>query len=137
MEAKELRIGNYVNWIIPFSNDYSPQKVTLQILNIINNDADICKPIPITEEILLKCGFKKNNIARINSIFNIDLGRNRILTVSDIGTPSGFIYISSIDVDIITDAVIIYNWDYDKTYYLHQLQNLYFALTNEELKINL
>lgn len=73
MESRELRIGNF---IYKFGIDYVGDnpivdrydreiiKVDLSVLaNIINYDGTTnfyyTEPIPLTEEILLKCGFRK------------------------------------------------------------------------------
>ena len=76
------------------------------------------EPIELTEEILLKCGFEK----REDGDYNL------------------FKY-SEVDIVICSDFSswkcdgINFSVNYIK--YLHQLQNLYFALTNKELEINL
>ena len=68
-----------------------------------------CQGIALTEEILLKCGFKK---------------------AFEGGT---LLYLNNFNVSRLD---YIY-WSNVKLTYLNQLQNLYFALTNEELQINL
>jgi hypothetical protein len=118
MESRELRIGNYVNWIIPFSNEYSPKEVDIKILSLINNDSDICKPIPLTEEWLLKFGFSKflNQYTLITSVHKKDFKN----------IPFIVLYLDN-------------KFEYDDLRFrtnlkhVHQLQNLYFALTGEEL----
>src|SRR6266516_2837844 len=74
-------------------------------------DPALCDPIPITPEWLERCTFKKDfNISRYFETDNylIDLNQGQDL--------------SGISVEI---------------KYLHQLQNLYYALTGEELSITL
>ena len=112
MESRELRIGNYVNWIIPFSNEYSPKEVDIKILSLINNDSDICKPIPLTEEWLLKFGFEKIIVENYPIyIFN------------------GFM------VEVYTDCCVICynNTEITKIKFVHSLQNLYFSIKLKEL----
>ena len=120
MEAKELRLNNLVFFGI---ND------KLQIHSIIPKDIRLMdkgeqlfktesewyQPIPLTEEILLKCGFEKCNLLFINDIIPFV----KIVKCGD--------YFD----------VIIGNVFYVKLYSLHQLQNLYFTLTGQELEINL
>ena len=74
------------------------------------------EPIPLTEEWLLKLGFKKTEWDNFNS-YRLMIGNNdyTIVLYSDGNCEVG---------DIITC----------KIEYVHQLQNLYFALTGEELK---
>ena len=106
MEAKELRIGNLV---------YEKGKVK-EMYSISNNNAkdySNMKPIPLTEEWLLKFGFNK---------------------ISGWDDYKGWI---KDDVELECDC---YGFDFinylDKGVdYVHQLQNLYFALTNNELTI--
>jgi hypothetical protein len=73
---------------------------------------DEIKPIELTEEWLLKFGFKQTFISKIHLTF--DKGSFHLLKrVNHIQ-----IWYENIDVK-----------------YVHQLQNLYFALTNQELTI--
>lgn len=82
------------------------------------------KPIKLTEELLLKCGFKEiKNEPR--KWFKIKTKKRGV----------------SLDICFSSKRIVLNNgYDFvDLLYikYLHQLQNLYFALTNEELIINL
>jgi hypothetical protein len=105
MEAKELRIGNYV---------YNDKK-EFYTINWINESIKV-KPIPLTEEWLLKFGF--NYIDDDSEYLALKY--------------RGF-YIHSDDSDNFSIATIKVQ-DYRITIkHVHQLQNLYFALTNEEL----
>ena len=115
MKAIELRIGNlvshneewsYHNELRTFefqftdSDWYALGESTLFIENI--------KPIPLTEEWLIKFGFEK----RYEDCF--EYGKF-----------------------ILNDEFIMMDIDITiKCKHVHQLQNLYFALTGEELKIN-
>lgn len=69
-------------------------------------------PIPLTEEILLKCGFEK---AKVNTIINAYISFSFYLTIYD--------------------DKLFYEWKGGniEVKHLHQLQNLYFALTGQEL----
>ena len=112
MEARELRIGNWVfvkEVDLDNGNDiFVPIKIKgndIRFIEIRNDGGTAHFPIPITTEILLKCGLLKNNIGIWNN--------------------GDSIYFS-------------YGFEKDvKLEYLHQLQNLYFALTGEELEVNL
>ena len=103
MKAEELRMGNYILY----------QKEHIIPCDLI--DIELCEidrdPIPLTEEILLKCGFVKGKMSNV-----FYLGDFEILL------PTYFKY---------KDAHLI------KIKHLHQLQNLYFALTGEELIIEM
>ena len=124
MEAKELRIGNYVGFI-------KHQHTTIiesMWEDLIGHSSgsergiDDFEPIPLTEEWLLKFGFKE-----------YDKRKNRFIT------DDGF----EIEIQGKNYAYCIYDVEsaphlthfIGHCKYVHQLQNLYFALTNEELTI--
>ena len=109
MKAKELRIGNYINaWLIDGSWQVikvdSGKKLDFIYMQESNN---IYKPIPITEDWLVKLGFESNG-----SYYQIE-GMN-IWKLNDM-------YICD------KNGTVLYT--------IHQLQNLYFALTRKELTI--
>lgn len=91
------------------------------------------QPIPLTEEILLKCGFEKIEYNSEETGYGIEYVLIR-------GGYSGFRleYYEDFSIGIMgseNDQAVTPN--VDVLCYLHQLQNLYFALTGEELKIEL
>ena len=138
IQANELRIGNFV-----FRNDL-PGGMFYEIralckdrvhpINVIEQDvkknvyyASDCtlselEPIPLTPEILEKCGFTTvtTNEDRSYNFWGKDLD-------------------ASIDVD--SDNLFRYRICERKRtktiLYVHQLQNLYFSLTGTELEVNL
>jgi hypothetical protein len=139
MEAKELRIGN---WIIDYEAE--PEETIYyqveEIQRLSNNKAlnqtlgvtyrkgscwtcDI-EPIPLTEEWLLKFGFEKGEDEYNFNGFDLE-NRNTDLFLS---------------VDKIIKLKDNFGCWYFGAYlrelkHVHQLQNLYFALTNRELKL--
>ena len=129
MNAQELRIGN---WLI--SARGIPQKVaylgdTIGFWNncggtdkhqknpIISYDIDKIRPIPLTPEILEKCGFEHT----VERFWRNDPFEIKMLTMNAVVyyRPKGY------------DVLI--SWCKS----LHQLQNLYYSLTGDELKIEL
>lgn len=110
MKASELRIGNIV---YNYSIDGSGKKAGQPHLFTINNGytlhtlSEHAEGIPLTKEWLLKFGFKKSSFGMIKNGVNI--------------TPGLQLYFSSNK-----KATILR---------VHQLQNLYFALTNTELEL--
>ena len=114
MEAKELRIGNYVNF--KFHKDCGGVKgieVFVSDLEIILHNGMKSKyytPIPLTEEWLVKFGFEENSTSFTNSI--------AYPCIVKLKNQSNCIFYNSLQIK-----------------HVHQLQNLYFALTNEELTI--
>lgn len=135
MEAKELRIGNYV---------FNSAKEICQVSTLSKwkeiHNCSYFQPIPLTEEILLKCGFYKDEIKRQSkqhsAYYSIEfLDYKYSFAYAEFRKNWGF-YHSYIDAPNEED-----NNKFDfiscGIKYLHQLQNLYFALTNEELIVNL
>jgi hypothetical protein len=133
MKASELRIGNYVNVPnyeqCPFRIDAFEhcsekfikvaQEVKLNGFEVhpITWYGDNLQPIPLTVEWLLKFGFEKSGLWT----YVIELQGNLKLVyyLGEKGWSIGFKSYS----------------DFSNLYYVHQLQNLYFALTGEELTI--
>lgn len=152
INAKELRISNIVfdeNKNIAVINGFRPYGTSTRcdeeegcylLFDIIFQDgtssknwtADIVEMshIPLTEEWLLKFGFEKEPMAYSR---NIDLfGGGKKLSFS-----GDYLYLvdSEKKNTTPTDIITIWNKDVIKQFYVHQLQNLYFALTGEELTI--
>ncbi len=118
MKANELRIGNYINdeqttHIIVGVDNYCIKSYWLKDVEkecLYETQLNQIKPIPLTEEWLLKFGFEKDELGwffKENDYcsFGLFFKDNEWL-----------FYISD-----------------TKIKYVHQLQNLYFALTNNEL----
>lgn len=110
LKANELRLGNLVKQGIVESIGSS----LIQVSDIIY-ETEVIKPIELTEDWLIKFGFyKKNGYGFINI------------------TMKGGLYNS------LNNDCYIYNY-YGLQFnckYVHQLQNLYFALTCNELQVN-
>ena len=108
MKANELRLGNLVLYS---DKNETPIPTTINIdisdLILLNNSVKdvLYEPIPLTEEWLLKLGFRR--------LDKYTFARNDI-----------FIHMRKRGI-VYSKKLILEN--------LHQLQNLYFALTNEEL----
>lgn len=106
--ACELRIGNYVRFDDMCASNF-------HVLDEVPKQEDELyiwiEPIPLTEEWLLKFGFEKKGVNRTRWAFW--------------------------EIDLVEDEKGIYSFDESRIYidikYVHQLQNLYFALTNGEL----
>ena len=119
MKASELRIGNYVQ----LEGLKRPIKVSI-IDTTETSTYTKAKPIPLNEEWLIKFGFDKVGIA-LTSIAIAPL--NLPCTFNLPNTPFSFCQGKLILTTGTGDFCV--NIDY-----VHQLQNLYFALTGEELK---
>ena len=133
MEASELRMGNYVEYCrnplvyelkqikgIDYGGEglfiqYYSQDGSQYPINIKNLNA-----IPLTEDWLLKFGFEKKG--------------NEYLIWKDndpLGIEVVFWKFKEFYVNLVSPE---YNHELKNVKYVHQLQNLYFALTNKELK---
>lgn len=152
INIREIRIGNWVSTdgipfdttigsfyevkgIIDFMNDKNTVAITAD--GIHANYAggiktDHLVPIPINEEILLKCGFNYSS----NHIYEYKNNGNILFD-----EPNDWNNISKYPIGIFgghgniaytpMGEVII------RCIYLHQLQNMYYAITGDELKIEL
>jgi len=127
MKTTELRIGNYVNGI------YDEGEFIAEVLTVDSEgcllDANgiyeltslkVIKPIPLTEEWLIKFGLKYHDL-------NGDSGYYQILTKNGIFQ---ILYSEN-------DERFIFNNQWVD--YVHELQNIFYfnVLTNEELTIKL
>jgi hypothetical protein len=128
MKNTELRIGNLINYeqtthiIETLNQEYCTSKwIDDDICNPYVHNYDNIEPIPLTEEWLIKIGSTKHESAPCkwyqlrNSYIEIQY------YVDKSNGKSGWVLF---DKETEMKAMI----------YVHQLQNLYFALTNEELK---
>ncbi|VXC99401.1 hypothetical protein [Sphingobacterium multivorum] len=121
IQSNELRIGNYVA-----SDHFKDRDVIVKVRLIGQEQAIVEHPngltepmlyqgemraIKLTEEILLKCGFD------IESVPYHCINGNVVL------------YYSQGD--------FLYKYTGTEIKYLHQLQNLFYALTGKELEVNL
>ncbi len=144
MIAKELRLGN----IIEFEGELcrvkeiDHQGVKVEFLKkdeTIWIDLFQLNEVTLTKEILLKVkGVHEQSNKIFSSYYSLKVKRDIHFLITDIGTPNFIIGLTQLGLDEKPeDVVSLWNWDYDNDIKLHQFQNLYFALTNQELEINL
>lgn len=112
MENTELRIGNWVQSRIEIGQKWD---VIVSVNDFIGN-YKLFEPIKLTEEWLLKFGFNTSEWDD-NTSFR--------LMINDY---------NSIVINLEFDYIKIGDLELKNIKYVHQLQNLVFALTNEELK---
>ena len=133
MEAKELRIGNLLYLAFAKKNVVVFGIDVIEISEITHNlirfkdginfsvsKIELFEPILLTEEWLLKFGFEKSNLDEDNAW--LELKYRYLKFSSDESVEFKKVYLTINKMDIICK-------------YVHQLQNLYFALTGEELTI--
>ena len=109
LQAIELRIGNFVEYLGEFKEVLGMDEETVFLKNTVSVnylELDEISPIPLTEEWLLKLGFN-------NNIFDFCF---EIIDFYITNDESKFMFQSCLEIKTV-----------------HQLQNLYFALTNNEL----
>ena len=112
MEARELRIGNWARYVkgVAF---YGGDETEVGYRDLENSE--IFEPIPLTEEWLLKFGFE-----------NVSLGewRKGLILIDNEYADKGEWSVMEADHCLSVDMK-----------HVHKLQNLYYALTSEELLI--
>lgn len=132
IDARELRIGNVV-WE-DYGGYYQVCAIGHQTTSVKKSWSNLSCPfknedlsyVQLTEDILLKAGFEKH-YKHEEEPFTIDLTARMYLWASR-GDFS--------EVDLCQDGKHI-SFKHSHIKYLHQLQNLYFALTGTELNIQL
>ena len=118
MKASELRIGNYYNY-----NNSTIKLDGSLLATYLQNDAEFrFIPIPLTKEWLLKFGFESREESTNFNYFGF--GENPVthdwmLCLKHFKDENRFFFLNG----------------FHTIKYVHQLQNLYFALTNEELTL--
>ena len=117
MKANEFRIGNWVNQPTADNSDSFHQITKGDFASDYNSSIDIeCHlPIPLTEDWLLKFGFEK--VKNVNENTYPDFRKRSVELLTNVNE----------------FYVLNRNEGFTDIHYVHQLQNLYFALTGEEL----
>ena len=127
MKANELRIGNI------FRDKYT--RMMIIVIGLTDNEITFsgefdgewqAEPIPLTEECLLRFGFEKDDKFGNWHLDHLEIYKKdlSIIGIDDKGNIYWYFYA----------ADDYYSWT-QKLDYVHQLQNLYFALTGKELTI--
>jgi hypothetical protein len=148
MKATELKIGNF---LIELGNTPDPLKRIFRITAIYGRDkerfvveddngdmmsAGFLQPIPLTKEWILKSGFMKANRTDIFPesfiMENVMMSRLYLRPSYKGGYYWGFLT-QGINDKYETEHEF---YDIEQILYVHQLQNLYWCLCGEELKIS-
>lgn len=134
MDAKDLRIGNLV-----VLNVGQPCKC--EVASLCGGNISVCpigggvcesfliengksngiEPIPLTEEILLNCGFEKRGL-----VMCCDTKYDRFY--------NGHFYLCSVDKKTYTVTI---NSDICEVKHLHELQNVFYEIKGQELEVSL
>lgn len=157
MEAKELRLGNLVTdeWFESFKTIITVESIDAAGINLMIEDDgnwselaqhtivpeykfDQLHGIPLTEEWLLKLGFKPIPHMTVMNSFTLDIGRDRVISIGCVGTPNEMIFLIEDYSKRVPsqDICVLRNFDYDDRTYVHTLQNIVFAITGKDLIYN-
>lgn len=130
MEIRELRIGNYLRCNdIEMSSYFIVNKIDISIIS------DFIEPITLTEEILLKCGFEKYNHTNYESGYIIEHNEpSKCVYIRTSLKPTSSVFFAVFNRSECNKNEIQF---IKKIEYIHDLQNIYKLLTNEELIIQL
>jgi len=129
MKATELRIGNLVyrsGFLYEERNKFSERTVDHNSITACFISPESFKPIPLTEERLVKFGFVFINKMNIYGWY-LEVG-NRMLCWCH--SPEINLEFKEGQCDEYQNTLYDFNCEY-----VHQLQNLYFTLTGEELTL--
>ena len=133
MKASELRIGNYLQW-----NNFTEARIMNGkdfsiVYDSLENSDGCIEPIPLTEEWLIKFGFEKvvydTDETGYGTDYELDIKGVGCISYSDDFSCALFGSKESSK----NELGFLPSWDNCK--HVHSLQNLYFALIGEELKI--
>jgi hypothetical protein len=122
MKAQELRIGNIFHWESTQNIDIVKDIVTYnkRVTKINNVSIFDCKPILLTRDWILKFDFELRDGKYYKGKYLIEDGISQYFN-------NGYSFRITIDNQNSTHA--------SSVKYVHQLQNLYFALTGQELEL--
>lgn len=117
--SNELRIWNYA-----YNPDNEITQISAETFELLENmDTYHLSPIPLTKDVILKCGFKEVAIyANVYSMGNMRIHTDKYEKTNTV------LFVLYCDDDTIFSKEVSS---------VHQLQNLYFALTDRELDIKL
>lgn len=155
INVRELRIGNIVNddtnlaqeigcKVVGIVESISEENIELKYLR---SDGDTfygeehpinLSPIPLTEELLLRCGFEwdKYNKSFFNKEFKPFITKNDGSKWWRINV-SKSLFKEEYDNKLYLTSEVEYTVSNKPIDNLHQLQNIYFALTGKELEVSL
>jgi hypothetical protein len=139
IQANELRIGNWIHFTNSMGKEMNLKIDVFLLAYMVEADPDFVhhgygikyegniKGIRLTPVLLEKCGFVRVEHVEIsNKFFQISIGKITELIINPASDNSWLLRKNSSGVELGQPIK-----------YLHQLQNLYFALTGSELEVNL
>jgi len=150
MNIQELRVGNIIGINLQtFPNNlFSVLEIGEFAMKLSTNidyqkkhdnvcffDNELLEGFKPDKTLLKNLGFKSHEHFTIGDVIYIDLDRNRQLSMSCLGTPNEFLSLCEVDYNkkLITNVVVLHNYDYDGPLFLHKIQNIYHSITSKEL----
>lgn len=130
--ANELRLGNYI--LQKSGNKISTAKCSFELFELLSKgDHKFIYPILLKPDILQKCGFEEN---KKYPLYPQAREFILILPVSNSNKNEIFVYIKSNGEAF--GRVTLNGLPASNNFYnLHTLQNVYYALTGQELAVNM
>jgi hypothetical protein len=142
MEAKELRIESWVKVHDPIFGVNTYKVVTIRdndIVTLKNNDNEISclvsniEPIELTEEVLVKIGFEdRKGYFNYSKVFGDENNYCDSIHIYYCPRLKHFKFTHDKVKECDLQTMDLYNIQY-----LHQLQNAYFLISNQEMEIEL
>ncbi len=132
IETSELRLGNYI--LHKAGVRILPVKCGFQHFDLLSKGlAKDMFPIKLKTDLLQKCGFTENT-----KYYQLPEGREFILTLPVTGNSANLICAYFLaNSEPFARAMVNELFISNNLYHLHQLQNLFYALTGAELEITL
>jgi len=142
--SNELRTGNLLQYFIGEENcDWDTTKLDWQDIKWCEEENEnfnkVHKPIPLTEEWIEDFGFRLQSVAKHDFKFNNVVRTDKLYTTN----PFNLDDVDTFEIEVIKDGddnavrrIGIKGLDYydaSNIQFVHELQNLYFALTKTEL----
>jgi hypothetical protein len=127
MKLNELRIGNYIKLMMN-DEEFAMVQVTLNDLDAVDNKKGVYEPLPLKEDWLLKHGFFVENFD-----YAIPISECKVVWLTlipqDEECTAYSVCVTQTDKDEEDQTAFLSDISY-----VHQVQNLYFALTGKELE---
>jgi hypothetical protein len=134
IKANELRVGNYF-YLNTIDENCQPVKILTQANSMFIRDCEhygekwTGEPIPLSEDLLLRLGF-----VRINHSWSLNDGSENYHYEINGNERHFLLYFNGRQFSANDGKLSSFRYENNK--HLHQLQNLYFALTGTELTLN-
>lgn len=138
LKCTDLRIGNYLKYDDEIIQVSKLCKNYVEFYDkedlLIGDKPNEFQPIELTEEVLLKIGFKKNKYDWLK--YFPDRENEISILMTDNYTTIEYANLFNCPEDV-TEVNYGSTLEFPRRIYLHQLQNAYYCLTGKELNIEL